>query len=141
MAFTFHKLELYQDLRFSKTEGPHVMKSETLSTAVCKVTARDMEPVFEDYLTNETWCGYGFIPGDESPDLPVPDACIPAGTYLFMRMTGLKMKKTCCLKHQKPSLWRASGRKNSLRKLSIFVKYRRAAGLFSSFSGVFFSIS
>lgn len=98
MAFTFHKLELYQDLRFSKTEGPHVMKSETLSTAVCKVTARDMEPVFEDYLTNETWCGYGFIPGDESPDLPVPDACIPAGTYLFMQDDWIEDEKDLLLK-------------------------------------------
>ena len=74
------------------------MKSETLSTAVCKVTARDMEPVFEDYLTNETWCGYGFIPGDESPDLPVPDACIPAGTYLFMQDDWIEDEKELLLK-------------------------------------------
>ncbi len=98
MAFTFHKLELYQDLRFSKAEGPHVMKTETLSKAVCKVTARDMEPVFEDYITDETWCGYGFIPGDESPDLPVPDACIPAGTYLFMQDDWKEDEKDLLLK-------------------------------------------
>lgn len=98
MAFTFHRLELYQDLRFSKAEGPHVMTAESLSTAVCKVTARDMDPVFEDYLTEETWCGYGFVPGDESPDLPVPDAVIPAGTYLFMQDDWKEDEKDLLLK-------------------------------------------
>lgn len=98
MAFTFHTLQLFQDLRFSKTEGPHVMKAEEMSTAICKVTPRDMEPVFEDYLTDITWCGYGFIPGDESPDLPVPDAVIPAGMYLFMQDDWKEDEKDLLLK-------------------------------------------
>ena len=98
MAYTFHRLELYQDLRFSKTEGSHIMTAETMSTAFCKVTARDMDPVFEDYLTDETWCGYGYVPGDETPDQPAPDAVIPAGTYLFMQDDWKEDEKDLLLK-------------------------------------------
>lgn len=136
MAYTFHKLVLYEDLRFSKTEGPHIMTSESMSKAVCKVTPRDMEPVFEDYLTGETWCGYGFIPGDESPDLPVPDAIIPAGTYLFMQDEWKEDEKDLLLKASEAlsleGIWREQPLEDTvyIRKISegsrtVFQLFRR----------------